>query len=309
MLPKLYIGPAGWSYPDWNGIVYPRRRPARFDHLEYLASYFNLIEINSTFYRVPTPSTCSSWARRVSHHPDFKFSVKAFQGFTHAQSRASERDVAGFKAAVGPLLEADRLSTVLIQFPWSFRFSQPNMRYIAKLVGWFAPCETSVEVRHGSWGRPEAIRFFVEEGIVMCGVDQPLIGDSLRPDRFVPGHDSAYLRFHGRNRVEWFRRDTNRDLRYNYLYSIDELSDWVERIQEIGQEVGRLHVVLNNHFRGQAVANALSIRALLEDKPVNAPRGVVDAYPSLSAWLRADTAWDEAVSRDEPPSLFEDGNG
>ncbi len=308
---ELYIGPAGWSYPDWDGVVYPKRKPGRFDSLDYIASYFNLVEGNSTFYRIPAPSTCSSWARRVAHRPHFQFTVKVFREFTHGSAPASERDVAAFKTAIEPLETNGRLSAVLIQFPWSFRFSPPNVRYVANLVEWLSPFRSAVEVRHGAWGCDEALAFFEDNGISMCGIDQPLIGQSLPPDRSVSNGAGAYFRLHGRNRAEWFKRGTNRDLRYDYLYTKEELTEWVERVKNVAAHVDRIHVVLNNHFRGQAVANALAIAAMLSGKRVRAPRGILDTYPGLSDLLEKDAERRDGSSTDNPDqrSLFDDGDG
>lgn len=310
MKSMLYIGPAGWSYPDWKGIVYPARPPSRFDQLAYLASYFNLIEINSTFYRVPAASVTANWAERVAHRRDFQFTVKAFREFTHTRTPARESDVAVFKKAVQPLYDRGRLSSVLIQFPWSFRFSQPACDYITDLIDWFRPFPVSVEVRHGSWGSDSGAVFFERKGTTMCGIDQPRIGNSLAGDRFVTGGAGAYFRLHGRNMVEWFKPNTNRDLRYDYIYSAAELADWVDRVRDISRKVNKTHVVLNNHFRGQAVANALQMEALLSGGKVAAPKGVLDTYPALSSVLERDTSVGGDVSgASDLPSLFEDQDG
>jgi uncharacterized protein YecE (DUF72 family) len=292
---ELHIGPAGWSYPDWEGVVYPRRKPRRFDFLEYITSYFNLVEVNSTFYRIPATSMCASWARRVAHRPDFRFTVKLFREFTHGPAPASEREVAAFKSAIAPLRESGRLSAVLVQFPWSFRFSPENVQYVSDLVEWLSPLPSAVEVRHGDWGSDSGCAFFRDNGITMCGIDQPLIGRSLPPERWIANGAGAYFRLHGRNRAEWFKSGTNRDRRYDYLYSKEELTEWVARVEEAAAHVNRIHVVLNNHFRGQAVANALAIAAMIAGRRVPAPPGIRETYPGFSDLL-------EGTSRDEPSS-------
>lgn len=304
----IYIGPAGWSYPDWNGIVYPKTAPDRFDALPFLASYFNLIEVNSTFYRVPRPSTTASWARRVSHRPDFQFTVKAFREFTHGKKPATRSDVESFTRAIEPLRVENRLSTVLIQFPWSFRFSPETTRYIADLVTWFSPCPAAVEVRHGSWALDAARAFFVENRIGMCGIDQPQVSYSLPPDRWVADRSSVYFRLHGRNEAEWFKPGTNRDRRYDYLYSVSELSEWAERIRQIANEVSRIHVVLNNHFRGQAVANALAMAAMVFERRVAAPRGIRQAYPNLSHLFEESEPEGSDLHQRSERSLFENSD-
>lgn len=287
-MPRVYIGPAGWSYADWDGIVYPRPRPAAFDPLVHLASYFDLIEINSTFYRVPARRTCQGWVRRIQDRPDFLFTVKASRELTHRTTPASEHEVVEFKSAVSPLFENERLGAVLIQFPWSFRRSPRTTEYVDTLTRWFLPYPTAVEVRHGSWGRNAGTAFFRDSRIPLCGIDQPMIGDSLDSDVSVAGESHSYFRLHGRNKREWFRAEANRDQRYDYLYSAEELAVWRDKIREVSEGVQKVFVVLNNHFRGQAVANALQLKAMMSNEKTKAPPGVLKAYPHLGDVLRPD---------------------
>src|SRR5713101_139436 len=116
----IRVGIAGWSYPDWEGIVYPTPKPARFDRLAYLTRYLSTLEVNSTFYRIPDPAVVASWAQRAKKRPDFRFTVKLFQGFTHRKTGTTTGDESAFKKAIQPLAEAGLLGAVLIQFPYSF---------------------------------------------------------------------------------------------------------------------------------------------------------------------------------------------
>lgn len=282
---EVYIGPAGWSYPDWEGVVYPRPKPRSFDPLVYLSSYFNLIEINSTFYRIPTVATCRSWARRVAGQKGFAFSVKAFREFTHKRGPLHDNDVRVFTTAIAPLSEAGVLNTVLIQFPWSFKFSPDARDYVHTLTRRLSPVPVTVEVRHASWSADASLDFFRDHDVTLCGIDQPIIGASLQPDVFSAGSAGYYFRLHGRNRASWFDANANRDARYNYLYDEAELSDIHERIKRAASPT-RTHVVLNNHFRGQAVANALQLKAMLEGKKVPAPPQLLACYPRLVDVLR-----------------------
>jgi uncharacterized protein YecE (DUF72 family) len=280
------IGPAGWSYADWEGIVYPRARNRSFDPLAFLASYFDLIEINSTFYRTPSRETCRRWVDRTADNPDFLFTAKAPQELTHGPRAASEGDVAGFKNAIEPLYESDRLGAVLLQFPWSFRASPEATAYLETLTGWFDPVATVVEVRHGTWGAPRALSFFRQSGIALCGIDQPAVGDSLGPGTHAPTGDRAYFRLHGRNKENWFRKEANRDERYDYLYDVSELSYWRDAVNETRGRARNVFVVLNNHFRGQAVVNALQLGAMLAGRPSPAPETLLSRYPAAGDLLR-----------------------
>lgn len=281
MRTHLYIGPAGWSYPDWTGLVYPPKKPTGFDPLEFISSYFNLIEINSTFYRVPARETTRRWAERVSGCFDFRFSLKAHRDFTHSRKQFDRTDVEAFKRAIDPLLEADRLVSVLLQFPWSTKNTEKNRRHLLELIDLFKPFPVAVELRHGGWGRGTFLDELAAAGATVCAIDQPSIGDSLSLGTQRAGESGAYFRFHGRNKSEWFKPDTNRDLRYNYLYSPSELTPLAESVRRAGETARRVVVVLNNHFRGQAVANALELKSMLTGAKVPVPERTLAAYPRL----------------------------
>jgi len=293
---RVHIGPAGWQYDDWNGIVYPSPRPRGFDALEHIASYFNLDEINSTFYRVPSPHTARRWTERVQHNPSFLFTVKAHHALTHRDADAPP-ELDAFRRAVDPMAAAGRLGCVLLQFPWSFRFDAAARRRIDALTSRLRPLPLAVEVRHGSWDSDDAAAYLASRDVAVCGIDQPVIGESRGPYRFQPGPAGAYFRFHGRNYRNWFGEGVGRDARYDYLYSPEELSPWAEVIRGAAREAARVFVVLNNHFRGQAPANAFELAATLLGRPVPAPAVMRRAYPRLRDATVA-AAFDDEGTRD-----------
>src|SRR5919108_1697897 len=122
---RIRVGPAGWSYKDWAGQVYPQPQPRGFDPLTYLAQYVDAVEINSTFYRTPDPKTTRRWAARVADHPAFRFTAKLGQGFTHEGPARAEEEAA-FRQAMAPLQEAGKLGAVLRQFPYRFHHTPEN---------------------------------------------------------------------------------------------------------------------------------------------------------------------------------------
>lgn len=275
---KLFIGPAGWSYRDWVGPVYPPS--GRIDRLLFIAGFFNCIELNSSFYRAPAQSLVTSWKERLRDCHGFRFTVKVLRRFTHEAS-ASRDKVRAFIDLFEPLFAEDRMGAFLLQFPWSFRNTQENRDYIEKLGRWFAPAPTAVELRHGSWNAPSTWDILGEAELAFCNIDQPLIGDSMPPTDRVTNDRLAYIRLHGRNRRNWFRKEAGRDERYDYSYGEDELEEWRERSSNLLGRVGRLFVVTNNHFMGQAVANAFQLRYLLEGKRMRMPETVKRAFPAL----------------------------
>ncbi len=271
------VGVAGWSYPDWDGIVYPKT--PRFDGLAFLARYFDTIEINSPFYRIPTASTTASWARRTTTNPNFRFTLKLFKGFTHDRNANVENERA-YKNSLVPLLEHGLLGGVLLQFPWSFKNIPESRAYLNDLLERFADYPLVVELRHASWNEKEFYEYLQRQAVGFCNIDQPVIGRSIGPSKESTG-PIGYVRLHGRNYQDWFREDAGRDARYDYLYSQAELDPWTDKISEISENASETYVITNNHFRGQAVVNALQIRSRVEGRKVKAPSSLVEHYPVL----------------------------
>ena len=256
---KIRVGPAGWSYKDWEGTVYPPHG-SKFDHLAYLSDFFDTIEINSPFYRIPPPTHAKSWVRRVASNRDFKFTTKAFRGFTHEEASYTTDDVKAFRAYLDPLMDAHRLGAVLLQFPWSFKNSDESQEKLTKLFAAFDAYPLALEVRHASFQNDTFVRFLDEQNVAWVNVDQPLFHDSVKPDDTATG-PLAYVRLHGRNYEKWFAHSESWE-RYNYLYSKEELEPWVRRIESMGRNRDA-YVITNNHFRGQAIVNAGELKDAL----------------------------------------------
>jgi uncharacterized protein YecE (DUF72 family) len=283
---KYYIGTAGWSYEDWEGIVYPEPRPRGFHPLAFLAEYVNLIEINSTFYRPASAAMALSWVRRVEAFPEFLFALKLHQVFTHKRSGFTAKDVDDFRTCAALLASRDRLAAVLIQFPWSFGNTSGNMEYLARLFGVFSEFPLALEVRHASWDVPVLYRLLEEKKVAYCNIDQPLFNNSIKPSAVSTTPDFAYVRLHGRNTEDWFREGAGRDDRYNYFYAQDELQDWIDRIKSLGMKSGKVFVITNNHYRGQAMANALQIKNMITGQKLDIPELLVRKYPVLEEIIR-----------------------
>jgi uncharacterized protein YecE (DUF72 family) len=298
MTNKIRIGPAGWSYKDWEGIVYPQKPGAKFDPLEYLARFFNTIEINSSFYRPFTAATATSWARRVAAAIDFTFTAKLHRVFTHERGKATAEDEKQVREGMDALANAGKLGAVLLQFPWSFKNTDDDRLYLAKLLERFKEYPLVLEIRHSSWNNPQIYEWLEDVGVGICNVDQPLFARSIKPAAITSGQ-VGYVRLHGRNYQDWFREKAPRDDRYNYLYSLDELEPWIERIKEIAAKTKEAYVITNNHFRGQAVVNALEIKSVIMEQRSVAPAPLFKKYPAL-----LDSAVPESEVSDTEPRLF-----
>jgi uncharacterized protein YecE (DUF72 family) len=277
--PTIRFGPAGWSYDDWNGIVYPSHRPHGFHEAEYLANFFDTIEINTTFYHPPRAEVARSWAIRVRHNPNFRFTAKLWQRFTHERT-ASQQDEREFKGSISPLLEAGVLGALLMQFPWSFKNNKENREYVGGLVMQFMEFPLVLEVRHESWNQSEVYQMLHDLGVGFCNIDQPVIGRSIKPSEHSTS-PIGYIRLHGRNYEHWFTSGEHPEERYDYLYNPGELEGWAERIRHVAEAGEATYVITNNHFRGKAVANALQLISIVRDQTVAVPPGLASEYTIL----------------------------
>jgi uncharacterized protein YecE (DUF72 family) len=273
-------GPAGWMYKDWEGIVYPSPHPKSFDQLRFISSFFDTVEINSSFYGPPLPKTSGNWTRRVDDNPNFRFTAKLWKRFTHERDKAWTTDEADqVRSGFDVLMDSERLGAVLLQFPWSFKRTEENREWLDDVARTFRLYPLVVEVRHKSWLVPDFLRSLAESGIGFVNIDQPLFHDSIGPSAHVTSH-VGYVRVHGRNYKEWFRDKAPVEQRYNYLYTAHELEPWAERAKEMADDPAtrELYVITNNHYKGKAVANALMLKSMVTGERAVAPSGVYEAY-------------------------------
>ncbi len=297
--PNIRIGTSGWNYPSgrgtWNGIFYPptgrRSRPAGFDELAFYAEHFDTVEVNSTFYRIPTPRITHRWVERTPG--GFEFSVKLFQKFTHpkmymratgdADATATTDDVNLMRAALDPLLEAGRLGVLLAQFPPSFKNDAASREHLTWLLDAFSECCVSVELRHRSWSDDvgSTVRLLNAHNAAWTQIDEPKFRFSIAQNQLPNVTSFYYMRLHGRNAKTWWRHDQAED-RYDYLYSGEELKSFADTADAAGRIVKKLYLYLNNHFAAQAVANAVVLKHQL-DIPVEGEyrAAFIERYPAV----------------------------
>ena len=283
----IRIGPAGWSYKDWAGTVYPAPKPRGFDPLSYLAEYFDTIEINSTFYRPAAATTADEWIRRVASRKDFRFTAELWSRVPHERGSAfTTADVDAVHDGMAPLLEADRLGAVLLQFPWSFKRTDENRQWLDDVTRAFRRYPLVLEVRHESWNVPGFYQELADRGIGFVNIDQPRFRHSITPSATATS-PVGYVRLHGRNYEDWFREGAGVEERYDYLYSAAELDPWVERAKDVAAATLESFIITNNHFQGQAIANAVMLKAMIDGAPAAAPPPVAAAYQTqLEGFVR-----------------------
>lgn len=277
--------------------VPPGSRGTRgFDELRFYAEHFDTVEINSTFYRIPSVDTARRWADRT---PDgFEFSLKLYQKFTHPEmfQKATgadpwdldQKDVDQFRAAIDPIASAGKLGALLAQFPASFKNDPDARGYLEWLLGRFREYMIAVELRHRSWsddalGTLELLNGF---DAAWAQIDEPKFRFSVRQNLAPNVKSFYYLRLHGRNAAQWWKHEKSED-RYNYLYSAEELKPFAEAAEKASREVKKAYLYANNHFSAKSVANAAILKHQLgQPVPGEYPEEFVERYPDLKGIVK-----------------------
>jgi uncharacterized protein YecE (DUF72 family) len=251
----IHIGTSGFSYKDWVGPVYPEKMPAK-DWLSFYASQFSTVELNVTFYRLPSTRNIDAWLRKTPD--DFQFSVKAFRGLTHEREAP---DFPAFADSIRPLAEAGKLACVLAQFPNSFHPIPENKEYLKRLHTGLEKFPLVVEFRHIAWARPETFDLLRKLFMGYCCIDEPQLR-GLMPPAAEATSPVGYIRFHGRNAAHWYTHEDPAE-RYDYLYSAEELEGWLPKIRQVEKDTEETYVYFNNHPHGHGVAGARVLGKLL----------------------------------------------
>jgi uncharacterized protein YecE (DUF72 family) len=293
----IRVGVAGWDYPDWRGVVYPSPLPRGFDRLAYVARFVDVIEINVTFYRPIEPAVSRSWVRRAPTDRSFMFTAKLHRVFTHERAIDLRPEARVYRAGIDPLLQSGLLGAVLVQCPQSFHDTPASRDHLSEVFDLLSGLPLVAEFRHRSWDNNDALTFLRDRRVGFCNIDQPALGATLGATEHVTSR-IGYVRLHGRNAAYWFSREDAQgegpgrgaagSARYDYLYSTQELSPWVGRIERMGGSAEEVFVIANNHYRGKGPANALMLKSALAKRRVPAPAALIATYPGLEKSAEAD---------------------
>jgi len=257
----ILVGTSGYSYKDWCGPFYPQGTSDR-DMLGYYATRFPLVELNFSYYRMPNARTLGAMVAKTSD--GFEFAIKAHQSMTHdvAPEPSERRRVfEEFRAALRPMEDAGRLGCVLFQFPWKHRPTPDSAAYLMEIRDRYADLPVVVEFRNTEWAVPETYDRLRSLRLGYCCVDEPRL-KGLMPQQSVVTSDVGYVRFHGRNAAKWWNHREAWE-RYDYLYTSQELQEWVPRIREMEETSAKTYVLYNNCHAGQAATNAQMMLDLL----------------------------------------------
>jgi uncharacterized protein YecE (DUF72 family) len=299
MSAEILVGTCNWAdHREFYPPELERGRRQR-DKLDYYARFFPMVEIDTSFYGIPRPEVVEGWIGRTP--PGFRFNIKAYRSLTRHEREGgqprppTDDEVRDFLAAVSPLRESGRLGAVHYQFPPWFT-NRPDARDVLLETRERHPNDiVAIEFRHRSWfdndAWPATEELLRELDCVYVGVDAPQLGSGTAPPILaITSPTLCIARFHGRNRKTWYRPDgPTSDYRFNYLYSPQELEEWVPAIRAAADRGTPVHVLLNNNRGNYAVVNAFDVGALLDVDLPRPPQPIIDRIVerdgALPAWI------------------------
>lgn len=263
----LAIGPSGWHFPHWDGVIYPRNRPRGFHPLEFLSQRFDAVEIAASFETDIRPELARLWMAKVQQNSRFQFAARLHRRFTH-ERQLDDTAVESFSVGLRELKQGKRLGAVLMQFPWSFRFTKENRDYFIELRRAFHEFPLVAEMRHESWMSSEAVGTLIDYRVGFCNLDQPDHVKAMPATAFLTS-PVAYFRLHGRQRAWWWNEFQQTPRIQNgshrgYAYSPAELNEWKNRVEQVRGIAERSFCFFTNDGGGQSVLNAMQFSGLFE---------------------------------------------
>lgn len=257
---EVRFGTSGYSFSDWKGVFYPENIQ-RGKMLDFYAKIFDAVEINSTYYRILHPKVLRFMVEKT--HEDFLFFVKLHGSMTHSRDADSTK-WSEYLKMLKPMEESGKLSGLLAQFPYSFKPSEGNMQYLEQLSERVEDRKISVEFRHDAWYRDDFLQRISDMGFSLVSVDLPEL-PHLPPATALTGSGFGYVRFHGRNAANWWRKGSGSD-RYDWEYSREELSRWTANLKKLAESFENVFLFFNNCHGGQAVRSAQLMMDILTEE-------------------------------------------
>jgi uncharacterized protein YecE (DUF72 family) len=292
---RILVGISSWTEPTLlkAGTFYPPVAKTAEDRLRFYAERFPIVEVDSTFYSLPNDRTAKLWVERTPN--DFVFHAKAFALLTQHPSPAARlpkdirerlntkeganvylKDLGAkdreliwdrFREGLQPLRDAGKLGAVLFQFPKWFLPSQTSYRFMEDLREWLPDFTLAIEFRQTAWMKEErrerVLEFLRSHGLTYVAVDEPQGFSSSVPPVVATTAPYAMVRFHGRNRETWEKKGISTAEKFKYLYSTQELSEWVPRLTAMAEQAKEVHAIFNNCYADYSVRNAEELTELL----------------------------------------------
>ena len=256
---------------------YPRGVSTSRARLRYYAERFDTTEVDSPYYHLPDPGVTRNWAQRTP--PEFTFHVKAHKTMTFHEGEPSDDAFAEFRTSLRPLELSGKLRSVLLQYHPRFTKTPAAMAELERAPERLAPLVPLVEFRHRSWMEPDeradTIAFLERTGLAYVSLDSPMTSASNVVARHaVATHAVAYVRFHGRNAKTWNIKAEKSSERFNWMYSPDELEEWVPKLERLAGDADEVYAMFNNNRDDFAPRSAMLLRGLLDEAGIPVSGGL-----------------------------------
>ncbi len=267
------IGTCSWADEGLVKNWYPRGVSSPAARLAYYAERFDVVEVDSPYYRLPSPATAARWAERTP--TGFVFHAKASGEMTGHREQDRETAFREFREALAPLEAAGRLRGVLLQYPPRFVKSSEALADLAAAGPLLEPLVPLVEFRHRSWleedERVDTLSFLERHGLAYVSVDSPRTrASNVVPRIAAATHPVAYVRFHGRNWKTWNIRGTSSADRFDWMYTREELGEWIEPLADLSGQADEVYALFNNNKSDYAPRSAGILRTLLDERRIPA---------------------------------------
>ena len=264
MAATIRLGTCSWADEGLVKHWYPRGVSSPTGRLAYYGERFDTVEVDSPFYRLPSPETAQKWAERT---PDgFVWHAKASKGMTGHEEADRETEFREFREALAPLEASGKLRGVLLQYHPRVKKSREALEELAVVGPLLDPHVPLVEFRHRSWleedERADTFSFLERHGLSYVSVDSPRTrASNVLPRIAAATHPVAYVRFHGRNWKTW-------------MYSAEELAEWVEPLAGLAERSDEVYALMNNNRADYAPRSATILRGLLDEHGIPATGGL-----------------------------------
>jgi uncharacterized protein YecE (DUF72 family) len=267
------------SFAD-EGLVtswYPRGVSTSKARLAYYSERFDTTEVDSPYYHLPDPDVTRRWAERTP--PGFVFHVKAHKTMTWHEGEPSDEAFAAFRASIEPLELSGKLRGILLQYHPRVVKSPDALAELERVRARIEPLVPLIEFRHRSWMEPEerdhTLAFLERNGLAYVSVDTPMTRASNVVARHAAAtHPVAYVRFHGRNEKTWNIRSEKSSDRFDWMYGVEELEEWVGKLDRLAGEADEVYAMFNNNRDDFAPRSAVLLRGLLDESGIAASGGI-----------------------------------
>ncbi|MCZ2157326.1 MAG: DUF72 domain-containing protein [Bryobacterales bacterium] len=276
--PQPLIFPSDWQHPDWTSAFYGEALSPSAA-IEFLSGYFDATELRSTQWEFPRPELMAVLARKASANPRFRFNPLLHRRFTHDRM-LDDAEVKRFCEGIRPLADAGRLGVLVMQFPWSFKFTEENKQAFLALRRAFGRFPLVAEFRHASWQYPEALGLLIDYKVGYVNPDLPEHIRAAAPSAELTS-PIGYFRFHGRRRDLWDKEWRLRETRFvdePFLYTTKQLQEWQSRIERVAPYADACYVAFTNDAEANSAVNAMMLRALSGEEELTAPEALVAAH-------------------------------